>query len=295
MTRRFVVWLALAAMPACGHGAPEYEGTVVDDTSVVGFRVDGRVDVVMVHRGDRVHAGDVVARLDDSDARRALAARQADADAARAEVARLEAPPRPEDVAALARQLAVAQAEEEVARRDMERQKQLYEACGTRKDLDASIANLERATADRKAIAARLALLRGGPSADDVARAKDRRDEAERALSSATDRVAACMLVATTETDVVDVVAAPGVAVPAGAAVLRVADTAHPHVEIRIPLDRVAIVHAGDRADVHRAGQDDHFAAIVDGNPTLDGVVRVRLDDPDRRLGRGRAFVRLDR
>ena len=74
---------AAAATPA---PAPEaFVGVLTArHTAVVAVEVDARVEEVLVHMGDRVGAGQPVARLDDRAIRQRLAAATAEADAARA-------------------------------------------------------------------------------------------------------------------------------------------------------------------------------------------------------------------
>jgi hypothetical protein len=90
----------------------------------------------------------------------ALVAPSFHAGSARAQVAHVESSAHADEIASLARRLAVAQADEEAARRDMERQKQIGEACLMMKDYEQARAQYERAVAARKAVAARLAAAR---------------------------------------------------------------------------------------------------------------------------------------
>jgi hypothetical protein len=135
MVRRFVVLISLVAA-ACTH---ETARTNADDADGFVSTIEVRDDAVAVH------AAPMVTML------------------APADVSRSAPPPSAEALAALGRELAAARADEEAAKKDLERQRQLYAACGVKKDLDQAVANLEGVTAHRKAIAARLASLRRGP------------------------------------------------------------------------------------------------------------------------------------
>ena len=73
---------------------------------IVSAQTGGTVVEVPVESGDEVAAGAVLLRLDDSDARLAVQQAEATVAAAQAELARLQAPARPEEIASVEAQLA---------------------------------------------------------------------------------------------------------------------------------------------------------------------------------------------
>mgnify|MGYP000990311765 CR=1 FL=1 len=67
--RRALVSTCLLLVPACTQQAavpPGYQGVVELETGLVSFEAAGRIKEILVHRGDTVKEGAVLARLDDS-------------------------------------------------------------------------------------------------------------------------------------------------------------------------------------------------------------------------------------
>jgi len=161
----------LAATPvlagACAGKPPADHVRVsgqVEATDVrVAAQVGGRVLELRVAEGDRVHAGDIVARLDTEDARLGLARANAERDLADAQLRLLLAGPRIEDVR---------QAEAQAASADAE-------ARAVEAELTASAADLDR-------FEALLASSSGSRKQRDDAMAK--RDVARERLQAARDR-----------------------------------------------------------------------------------------------------------
>ncbi|NIP80469.1 MAG: biotin/lipoyl-binding protein, partial [Gemmatimonadetes bacterium] len=82
-------WLALG--DGSGPGVLEASGTVEATEADLGFNLPGRIASVEVDEGDAVREGDVLARLDAAELEARRAAAQAQAEAARAVLAELEA------------------------------------------------------------------------------------------------------------------------------------------------------------------------------------------------------------
>jgi HlyD family secretion protein len=181
-----VLMLALAPLAAaCDRTAATLAKRAtgyVEATEVrVSAEVVGRLLEVNVAEGDRVKAGDVVARLDTADAELALRRAAADRDQAVAQLALLRAGSRTEDIRQAQAQLQSAQndahaasAELDSASADVERFENLLRAnAGSIKQRDDAVT--------RRDIAPR------GCALEDRAQAADRR-EAEGGLASAGDR-----------------------------------------------------------------------------------------------------------
>jgi multidrug efflux pump subunit AcrA (membrane-fusion protein) len=83
--------------------------------SVLGFKTGGEVIEVLVEEGDTVTAGDLLVRLDPTDAQLAVEQAETAVETAQAQLALLRANPRPEEVAAAEAQLKAAQATMEQA------------------------------------------------------------------------------------------------------------------------------------------------------------------------------------
>ena len=133
-SRAFLVPLAggLLAVAACNRAPADKAGRVsgyVEATEVrVAPEVGGRLLEVKVAEGDRINAGDLVARIDASDAELAVRRAQAERDQARAQLALLRAGSRPEDIRQASSQMQSAQAD----------------VRGAQAELEAAVADLER-------------------------------------------------------------------------------------------------------------------------------------------------------
>lgn len=124
--------LLLVALAACNRSPATSPGRVsgyVEATDVrVAAEVGGRLLEVRIAEGDRVNAGDVMARVDTSDTELAIRRATAERDQAQAQLALLRAGSRPEDIRQAAAQVQSARAD----------------VGGAQAELDAAVADLER-------------------------------------------------------------------------------------------------------------------------------------------------------
>jgi multidrug resistance efflux pump len=138
MKKRFLLIIVTLAfsLAGCGGGAgetptpmpePAFEslvsvtGKVVPaDWATLSIQTGGTVDQVLVEPGDEVRAGDLLVKLDTTDAELAVQEAEAQLASARAELERLRAQPRSEDVVAAEQQVEAATAgiSQAVAERD---------------------------------------------------------------------------------------------------------------------------------------------------------------------------------
>jgi HlyD family secretion protein len=130
--KRLALSLLLLLSIACNRGAssapPRATGYVEATEVRVAAEVGGRVLEVRVAEGDRIKAGDLIARIDTSDTDLALRRAAAERDQAAAQLALLRAGSRPEDIRQASAQLQSAEAE----------------VRGAQAELDAAAADLER-------------------------------------------------------------------------------------------------------------------------------------------------------
>jgi len=185
--------VGLSLVAACNRApaaTPNRATGYIEATEVrVAGEVGGRLVEVKVAEGDRVSAGDVIARMDTSDTELALRRAGADREQARAQLALVRAGSRPEDVRQAAAQVQSAQAEVKAAQAeldaaaaDLERFENLLRAnagsvkqrddAATRRDVAA--ARVRGAQDRAQAAAEALAKLKAGarPQEIDVARAR---------------------------------------------------------------------------------------------------------------------------
>jgi HlyD family secretion protein len=158
------------------------------------FRVPGRLTEVAFDEGDAVKAGTTVARLDPVPYELALAAADARVAAAEANLAKLKAGPRPQEIQQARAQVREAEASYRAAQRDLERQLGLEGAgAASQKTLDAARARADEAAAHLVTARETLALAEEGYRAEDIAAAeaelsaaRAQRDEKRTQLEDAT-------------------------------------------------------------------------------------------------------------
>ncbi|MET0286632.1 MAG: HlyD family efflux transporter periplasmic adaptor subunit [Polyangiales bacterium] len=310
-------FLGLALLAACAKPSAEdnaFQGTVEFDTITLAFELPGKIAFLGVDEGDQLgEGGKVVARLDDSLLVPERAARAAELDAQRAQLALLEAGSRKEDVRAAAAELESVRQQEEVLTRQRKRQEELSANGASPKALlDGYDAQQSQLVGQRGVLEERLRVLRGGARAEELmaARASVRALEAGLALMDA--RLAKTELHYARLADVLDVHVDPGEVVAAGTPIATVADLGHPYVDVFIPQRRIAGIRVGQKAEVRVDGLDRPVAGVVERiatrteftprylysekeRATLVLRVRVRVADRERVLHAGvPGFVRIE-
>jgi HlyD family secretion protein len=313
-----VAGVTLLALAACRGRAAEqpdtFQGIVEFQQRVLSFEVPGRVLSLAVDRGDRVEAGALVATLDDTLERQALAARQGELGAAQAQATLVRSGSRAEDVRAMEAQLRSAAAVEAQVTRDLARAEQL--AAGgaqTRAVVESLASRVRQATADRQAMEARLLALRRGARPSERAGASAQAEASAAGVRLEEERLRKYQLRTLAAGTVLDRHVEPGEVVGAGSPVFTVADTNHPYVDVFVPQADLAGIAVGvpatvrtDAASGGLAGRVEHVAQRTEftprflfserERPNLVVRVRVRVDDPGQRLHAGvPAFARLSR
>lgn len=317
MVKNAALALWMAALPAvCSHRAATnepFQGLVEFDERVLAFDVGGRVRELRVARGDRVHAGEVIAVLDDSLERPQRAARVADLEAARAQLALLRAGSRPEDVRAAAEQLRATRASEDVIARMAARQRAIIAngaaPTSTIDELDNQLAVL-RGQLDVQT--QRLALLRHGARPEEIAQASARVDAAAAAIDVLDTRLQHYTLYAPTDGVILDVPLKAGEVASPGTPVATLGDVDHPYIDVFVPQADIERARLGDRARIRidattrpLAGIVEHIADQTEFTPrflfserersNLVVRVRVRVVDREHLLRAGvPAFVTFD-
>jgi len=201
------------------------------------FKVPGRLVERTVDEGARVQAGQLIARLDDTELVQELAAREAELAVARAALADLEAGARPQEIASAEAALRSAEAERDRASLEFRRQQDLRASdVSTERELEVAQATF-RVTESRALDAAeKLALVREGPRAQTIAQARARVEQARAALALAQTRVANARLESPLGGVVLEKHAEPGEFLSTGSPVVTVADTSQ--VWLRAYLDQ---------------------------------------------------------
>jgi len=305
-----LVGAGLAWAVAAGCREPDvtdgrYQGMIEYDQRELSFEAPGRVAAVVVQRGQRVKAGDVLARQDDAVDRDARAVDAGAVLVAQAELDLVKAGSRGEDVRAAEAQLMAARAAEKNAQIELERQRALVaKGAVPGAGLDALEAQLAAALGARQAQDERLRALRKGARAEEIARARARLTQASRALALDDLRIEKRTLVAPSDGVVQDVYLQGGEIAGAGVPVLAVADVQRPYADVFVPVPEVPRVKLGAAAGLRVEGLAEDAAGVVElihaeaeftprfvfsprERPNLMVRVRVRIDDRAGRLHAG--------
>jgi HlyD family secretion protein len=303
--------MLLSCQPISGVPAG-FQGLVEYEDRTIAFEVAGRVEHVEVRRGDLVMDGQLLARLDETIARLTCDTRKQEASAAQADLALLLAGNRREDIAALNDDVHSAQSSEDLTRINTTRTRTLYaDGALPKSELDKAETDLQRAEFERKSLEQRLSVLKQGSRPQEIARARARADEAKANVALEQELLARHRLLSKGPGEVLDVTVKDGELAAVGTPALVMADTAHPYVDVYAPQGELDGVRPGVHAEVRVDATSVPFAGTVDyvspeteftpkflfsdrERPHLVVRVRVRIDDPDRRLHAGvPAFARV--
>ena len=248
---------AVALLAACSRANGPRTGDLILSGNIevtdaqLGFKVPGRVAERLVSEGDRIQAGQLVARLDDVEQREQLALRRAELAGAEAALAELVAGSRPQEIAATEATLRSAEADRDRSRLDFARQQELRakDAIADR-ELEASQAQLKVAEARTAEAAERLKLVKEGPRAEDIAQARARVEEIRASLALAETQLENTRLVSPLTGVVLSHNIEPGEFVSAGTPVVTVADIAHVWLRAYVNQTDLGRIHLGQKVEV---------------------------------------------
>lgn len=246
----YAFWRFVLAPDAAADGLVA-SGTVEATDAQLGFQAPGRIAAITPQEGDRVPAGAELARLDTTEltARRSQAVAQVEA--ARAQLAELEAGSRREEIAQGRSALAAAEERVADAERDVERARTLYEGRAvSREALDKANLSRELARRQRDQAAEQLALLEQGPRPERIAAARAQLAQAEAAVATLDATLANAVLVAPFAGVVTVRHREPGEIVGAGSAVLTLMNPGDRWVRIFVPENRLGRVALGQAAAI---------------------------------------------
>lgn len=212
----------------------------------LGFRVSGRVREVLKEEGDRIGAGEIVARLDDEPYRNAVAQAEAQVESLAARVEELKNGNRPEEIDRARKNLAAAQAKQEHAQIIFNRQKRLIATSAVaQQDFDNARSALQASTALRDAAQAALNLLNAGTRNEQIAQAEANLAAARATLAQARTNLADTVLVAPEAGVALTRVVEPGSIVQAGSVILSESLTNPVRVRAYAPEPQLGLVHPG--------------------------------------------------
>ncbi|UCC71454.1 MAG: HlyD family efflux transporter periplasmic adaptor subunit [Gemmatimonadota bacterium] len=226
-------------------------GTVEATEADLGFQAPGRIAGITVREGDRVAAGQELARLDRSELVARRRAAEAQAEAARAMLTELESGFRAEEVAQGRAALRGAQQRVNDTRRDLERTQRLFEGGAVSEQmLDNAETAYELAMADYESVQEALQILETGPRQERIAAQRAALAQAEAtvaqidaALDFAVIRAPFAGLITVRHRE-------PGETVAAGAPVLTLMNPDDRWVRIYVRADEVGRIDIGHPAAI---------------------------------------------
>lgn len=234
-----------------GDGVITASGSVEATEAQLGFQVPGRIDTVAVEEGDRVTAGQLLARLDVTElqARRAQAAAQLDG--ARALLAELEAGSRSEDVASARAAAGAATDRYTDAQRDLARTRQLFDGGAvSREAMDKAQTAFDVASAQRDQAGQALRLVETGPRPERITAQRAVVAQAEATVRQLDATLANASVRAPFDGVVTVKDRETGEVVGAGAPVVTVTNLGDRWVRIYVREDRIGAVRLGEAATI---------------------------------------------
>lgn len=280
--------LAAVAFPSCGgradrsviHASGHIEATEVRLAAKVG----GKLVELPLHEGDAVLLGQLVARLDTTDAEHELARLQAELAAADAQLRLLLAGSREEDIRQASAQLDAATAELAAAERDLARLTGLADrgaAAVKLRDDAATRADIARRSV--AALRANLDRLRAGPRPQEIDAARARRLAVEASITAVAQRIADATVYAPRDGVITSRVAEPGEVLPPGAPLEVLTDLARPWLTVWVDEPSLAHLHVGASAEVAVDGRAGRFPATVSFISPVAEFTPRNVQTPDER------------
>lgn len=263
----FILSLVLTAS-ACSNGSGDgriHASGHIEATEVrLAATVGGRLLEAPLQEGDPVHAGELVARLDTTNASLELARAHAEAEAADARLRLLLKGTRLEDLNRAEQRLAQAQAELDAANRDYHRLEGLAQK-GTATVKARDDARTRRDVAERQVLALRaeLAKATAGPRREEIDIARAQRAAARAVVAQVQQRITDATVFAPRDGVITTRIAEPGEVLPPGAPIAVLTDLAHPWLNVYVDEPSLSRIHLGDIAEVRVDGRSKAFRGRV--------------------------------
>jgi HlyD family secretion protein len=255
MSRVLLVLAATAAVAGCGKGNDagviSASGNVEATDVRLSSKVPGHVEAIRVEEGDKVTAGQEIARIDTTDARLAL-------DAAVAERAQADADrrlrvngSRKEDIAEAEAQVERAQADLRGAQEDLERmEKLLASGSGTDKSRDDARTRRDMAAANLRAARERLRKLSAGSRPEEIDAAVARVAAADAKIAQLKQQIADAVITSPVDGVVTEKLAENGELITRGTGLVVVTELARPWLTVYVPEPDLGRVRLGQEAEV---------------------------------------------
>lgn len=245
-------------------------------TSELGFEQSGELVEIAVDRGDRVDAGQLLARLD---SRRLEAQRRqlvAQRDGAAARLAELRNGPRREDIATAAATVQDLEQQLELERLRQQRRQVLYsEGAISQEDRDVVAFNAEALAERLTAARSQLAELQAGTRPEQIAAQQAEVEQLEARLIDIDLAIEKTAIFAPFAGAIAMRQVDEGTVVSAGQVVLKLVEQAAPEVEVGLPAEVVAGLRLGQGQSFEIGGQQQ-TGTLVAILPDIDPLTRTQ-------------------
>jgi HlyD family secretion protein len=273
MTKRAVIIAAGMALVAAGLGGyilwhsepvPPFVGVVRITEIRVAPEVGGQLAAIKVHKGDRVHAGDVVAELSALELTASVGQAKAALDAATASRDHVYAGVRAEEIAALVAGIAKAKATLDYTQAQLVRTAALARSNNAAQQaLDQAENDVATAGADVAEAQANHDAAVAGPTREERAIADAQVKAATSALAVLERRLDKTILRAPADGVVTVVVAEVGENVRAGQPMLAIEQTGKRWLSFNVREDLLRGLTVGAKVDVGRSGTPESIPAVI--------------------------------
>lgn len=303
---RFVVWPRLDPADSSADSALVLYGNVDIRQVELAFRVSGRLETMNFEEGDAVSAGEVIAVLDTAPLRDGLVQAEAEASVRRAELARLEAGSRSQEIERARARVEELEANVLLAQQTFDRQSKLRDSgYVSQQAYDTALAALD--AAQKRLVAGKkdLTLVQLGPRSEEITGSAAGVEAAEAAVAQARMRLGDASLVAPSDGVLLARVREPGSIVAAGVPVATLALTSPVWVRAYVDESDLGFVVPGKAAEVFTdsapgrpyGGQVGFVSPVAEFTPRtvqtpdlrtdLVYQVRIIVDAPDSGLRQG--------
>ena len=226
-------------------------GTVEATEAALGFQSAGRIEVVRVHEGDWVKAGDTLAVLDRTELRARRAQANAQRAAARSGLTEMERGARVEELMQAREVDSTAAARLADAQRDLARAQQLLRGgAASQETFDKARLAADVARSQREQAAQQLKLVQAGPRVERIAAQRAMVEAADALLGQVTAQLTNAVVIAPFAGVVTVRQREPGEIVAPGTPVLTVSNMGDRWVRIYIAEDRLGAVKLGAPATI---------------------------------------------
>lgn len=247
-----------------GEGVLTLYGNVDIREVRLGFRVGGRLESVTREEGDRVAPGDVLARLDAEPYRQALAAAEAQAEAAAANLAKQRAGSRPQEIQQARAEVRAAEAAAGDAAVELERQRSLLaRGATTERTLDAAAARARETAARLEAAREALALAEEGFRSEDIRAAEAELARARAEAAQARTRLGDTELAAPSAGTILSRIREPGAVLAPGEPVYSLSLDRPVWIRAYVDEPDLGRVRPGMRALVATDSRDEPYRGHV--------------------------------